>query len=534
MAREGLRSRLRSALSSAAETGTEVHVDDTRVRLAHGTISVRFAVAPLPESAAGDYGRAFLVVFWEGQAPPPAASRPTAGIRRLEEELQLARDDLQSTIEDLRAANLEFRFSNEEVTSANEELQAMNEELAGSREELQSLNEELHTSNQQLEDKVAELATANNDLRNLLDSSGIATICLDADMNLRWYTPAATDVMSLRPTDVGRPISEIAMKFSGEPLLARAQGVISSLTPAEDEFQAKDYRWFIRRTIPYMADGGRPDGIIITLTDITELKRAAAAAIEEKQALVESLAARVQERTRELAELATTLSMAEERERQAVAADLHDELAQLLALAKIRLHELLRDPQASPLEKPIEQVTDLLDRADRRTRSLAVQLSNPVLRQFGLFAALESLAEEMQHDYDISVAFQDDGKENKLPPAADVVLYRAVRELLINVAKHADVDRADIACRVEAHAEGQQLTIIVSDNGRGFSPSDLTASGAWNSGMGLRLIRDRLQLLGGKFTISSIPGDGVEAVLSLPLPLSLSLPPGTIAGGTPP
>jgi two-component system CheB/CheR fusion protein len=359
------------------------------------------------------------------------------------------------------------------------------------------------------------------DLRNLLDHSGIPTICLDADMKLRWYTPAARDVLSLQSTDISRPIGEIPMRFSGEPLLARAQEVLGSQRPVDDQLQTQDLRWFLRRTAPYMADCGRADGVLITLTDITELKQAAVAAMEEKEALVESLAERVHERTRKLEELANMLSVAEERERQAIAADLHDELAQLLALAKIRLHELLRDPQAGSFAKPIEQVTELLDRVDRRTRSLAIQLSNPVLRQFGLIAALESLAEDMQHDYDIRVDFRDDGKEKKLAPAAEIVLYRAVRELLINVAKHANAIRANVACRVEAHAEPRMLTIMVSDNGRGFLPSDLTASGASRSGMGLRLIRERLQLLGGTFSISSIPGDGVEAVLSLPLPLPL-------------
>jgi signal transduction histidine kinase len=365
-----------------------------------------------------------------------------------------------------------------------------------------------------------------SDLRNLLDHSGIVTICLDADMKLRWYTPAARDVLGLQATDISRPIGKIPMRFSGEPLLARAQEVIGSQRPVDDQLQTQDLRWFLRRTAPYMADCGRADGVLITLTDITELKQAAVAAMAEKQALVESLAERVHERTRKLEELANMLSVAEERERQAIAADLHDELAQLLALAKIRLHELLRDPQASSLEKPIEQVTELLDRADRQTRSLAIQLSNPVLRQFGLIAALQSLAEEMRHDYDIRVDFRDDGKEKQLAPTAEIVLYRAVRELLINVAKHANTVRANVACRVEAHAERQTLTIMVSDNGRGFLPSDLTASGASQSGMGLRLIRERLQFLGGTFSICSIPGDGVEAVLSLPL--------GNAVQGTPP
>src|SRR5262249_32759793 len=137
-----------------------------------------------------------------------------ATIRQIEEELQETKERLQSTIEELDTANEEFRSSNEELLSVNEELQSTNEELETSKEELQSVNEELQTVNHELSMKVDELDRANSDLNNLFQSTQIATIFLDRNLEVRSFTPAVTRLFNLIPGDRGRPLTDIVSRIA--------------------------------------------------------------------------------------------------------------------------------------------------------------------------------------------------------------------------------------------------------------------------------------------------------------------------------
>ncbi len=210
--------------------------------------------------------------------------------RQLEQELETTRDELQGTIEELESANEELRASNEEVMSMNEELQSANEELETSREELQCLNEELSTVNSQLQDKVEQVQAASNDMTNLFNATHIATVFLDAGLRIRLFTPAATRMFNLIPTDHGRPIGDIAAKFTDVHLLREAEEVLRDLTPREKEVRAEDGRWFTRRIIPYRTLDNRIDGVVISFIDITDRKQAAEAVGRRLAAVVESSA----------------------------------------------------------------------------------------------------------------------------------------------------------------------------------------------------------------------------------------------------
>ena len=158
--------------------------------------------------------------------------------------------------------------------AANEELQSANEEMETSKEELQSLNEELNTINVRLQEKVDELESANNDVVNLLASTSIATLFLDKQFRIKRYTPAITRLMSLIPTDLGRPIGDILMRFTDEALLDDARRVLVDLTPLTREVQADDGRWYIRRIMPYRTQDDRIEGVVITFVDVADLKQA--------------------------------------------------------------------------------------------------------------------------------------------------------------------------------------------------------------------------------------------------------------------
>ena len=182
------------------------------------------------------------------------------------------RDELQSTVEELQTSNEELKASNEEVTSTNEELQSTNEELETSREEMQSLNEELSTVNSQLQAKIEEHQAARNDLSSLLTSTDIAVLFLDTEFQIRRFTPPVKDLLELITSDIGRPLSDFARKFSDPELVADASAAIERLVTSEQEIRADGNRWYLRRITPYRTTDNRIDGVVITFVDITRRK----------------------------------------------------------------------------------------------------------------------------------------------------------------------------------------------------------------------------------------------------------------------
>jgi PAS domain S-box-containing protein len=279
MAREGLRARLRGAISKCLEVSRSVSVT-ARVRRGSAKLSageksvpVKAMVSPLryPRETDG-----LLLITFEDYRMPALKSRRQAtaegDLQQLQDELKVTREELQSTIEQLESSNDQLKASNEEVTAANEELQSANEELETSKEELQSLNEELNTINTRLQEKVDELEITNNDVVNLLSSTSIATVFLDKGLKVRRYTPASTRLFSLISSDVGRPIADVLRRFSDETLLDDARRVLADLTPIAKEVQAEDRRWYIRRITPYRTQDDRIEGVVVTFVDVCDLK----------------------------------------------------------------------------------------------------------------------------------------------------------------------------------------------------------------------------------------------------------------------
>ncbi|EQD56382.1 Signal transduction histidine kinase (STHK) with CheB and CheR activity, partial [mine drainage metagenome] len=158
-----------------------------------------------------------------GAAESPAETTRAA---QLHQELQSTRQELESTIRELNAANQELTALNEEALSLNEEFQSTNEELETSKEELQSLNEELTTANNQLQDSLARQRTTSNDLKNILNSSQAATLFVDRDLKVRFFTPAAAPLFNLIPTDIGRPLSDLAARITDIDFVANTRAVL--------------------------------------------------------------------------------------------------------------------------------------------------------------------------------------------------------------------------------------------------------------------------------------------------------------------
>jgi two-component system CheB/CheR fusion protein len=186
----------------------------------------------------------------------------------------LAKEEyLQAITEELETSNEELKSSNEEMQSVNEELQSTNEELETSKEELQSINEELATVNAELQTKVVDLSRANNDMNNLLAGTGIGTVFVDHGLRILRYTPAATRIINLISSDIGRPVGHLAANLVGyDRLSADTQEVLQTLVAKKVEVQTPESKWYTMRIQPYRTLDNVIEGAVITFEDTTELK----------------------------------------------------------------------------------------------------------------------------------------------------------------------------------------------------------------------------------------------------------------------
>ena len=259
----------------------------------------------------------------------------------------------------------------------------------------------------------------------------------------------------------------------------------------------------------YYDEPRRPDESEIRFIHTTAQQ--AGIAIERRQQEAEIQAHRehleelVQERTAALRSLSSELFLTEEKERSRLAQDLHDGLSQWLCLAQMKISALRSD---NPDQAMLSELHDLLENASRAARSLNYQLSPPALHEFGLGQALERMVDDLGKDYGLSVSYSSEGREGVLPEKVAVVLFRAARELLINVAKHSGTQAA---CLQLLWGE-DELELRVQDEGRGF---DVQAQR--NGGFGLFGTRERLEHVRGRMAIHSSPESGTRVHLTVPL-----------------
>jgi two-component system CheB/CheR fusion protein len=292
LVRENLRGAVRTALHrasvdnrTASAAGPVMDVGGERVR-------IEITAAPLDHKAVAGH---LLVTFHRREEPtivgPEERVVTVEDATQLHQELRRTQDELRNTVEELQASNEELKASNEEAMSVNEELQSTNEELLTSKEELQSLNEELTTVNMQLQTKMDEHEQTSNDLYSLLSSIDIAVIFLDTHMRIRRYTPAINSLIELIPSDVGRPMSDMAQKFADPDLLRDSQTVLDKLSPIEKEVTTAAGEVFVRRITPYRTVDNRINGVVITFLKATEQKHmesALRASKEQFRAVIEN------------------------------------------------------------------------------------------------------------------------------------------------------------------------------------------------------------------------------------------------------
>jgi two-component system CheB/CheR fusion protein len=530
LVREELRVELRATIERARQSGKpeQSHRRAFRIEQAPER-QVVLEVLPLRPPAVPHAH--FIVLFREepagavAQEPAPSGAEPAPGAdpaqRAVEEglraELASTRGYLHSVIEQLEAGNEELRAGNEEIVSSNEELQSANEELQTAKEELQATNEELSALNDEMVQRNAEATRLGDDLTNVLNSSGIAILILGRDARIRRFTPPAARLLNLIAADVGRPISDIQPNLRVPELLDWVREVLEQLIPKEQVVTDQADRSYQLTVRPYLTSDRKVDGAVVTVVDIDAVQRGRtllAEARDHAKRVVDTAREnelRIDAHRKRLQEMAFDAAITEERLRRKLAADLHDNIGQMLALAQLRLRaaEAVCDGHCA---HDLAEGTKLIGQALASTQSLTFELSPPVLYDLGLPAAVAWLGEQLESQHHLAVAVESDEPFGPLDDETAGLLFRAVRELLVNVVKHAKVG----AAKVSLHTEAGQLSIVVADGGVGFDREGLEEQ-RFGKGFGLFSVREQVARLGGNLEVTSGAGAGTQVTIRLPI-----------------
>ncbi len=473
MARPGLGLALRSLLHEVAERGLSAHRDDVAVQTQAGSQTINLTAEPVPDEAGET---AWLIILTDvgplaaAEDRTDAGPRPTdhdAAIQHLEQELADTRLRLQTSIDESQISLEELRSTNEEMLSINEELQSANEELETSKEELQSVNEELHSVNAELSNKVVELDRTNNDLRNLFDSTRIATLFLDSTLAIRAFTPAVNDIFKLLPGDRGRSILDFGSILEYGHLAADVRTTLATAAPLERKLRSRDgTTHYLLRLLPYRKADNEIDGVILTFVNVTSLVE-----LGQQQALVAELNHRVKNL------LAVVSSTATRMARRGGTLDdfivkLNDRLAGLA-----RTHDILSSNQWAH-----------------------VGLDELVRGELSAFAESER--------------FTAQGPTVSLPSRTATTLGIVIHELATNAAKYGalanDRGRLDIGWRFELR-DGKDWLVLTWRESGGPPVAPPT-----RKGFGTDVIERSAEYdFGGTATIAFLP-EGVTATLAMP------------------
>ena len=267
---------LNTALHRAKQKGKSVLYQDIKIE-ARGEI-LQVSLEVIPPQSNGQDGDFFIARIKHQIAAEllklpelesfELGSEASQRILELENELQHTRENLQALVEELETTNEEQQASNEELTASNEELQSTNEEL-------HSVNEELHTVNIEYQSKIGELTRLNDDIDNLLESTAIGVIFLDAELRIRKFTPAITTAIALRQSDLDRPLADLHWKFECPNLLDLFQEVFATKQPQELEVKLKESENYLLMQIHlYQTETKDTEGLVVSFIQIDEIKQA--------------------------------------------------------------------------------------------------------------------------------------------------------------------------------------------------------------------------------------------------------------------
>ena len=501
-----LRARVRAAAASCDADTPLVTVSAGRILGPNG-----FDIALHSVTAGSE--PLLLACFIDSPRPAPRTSDTEAAADQarhagdLEADLEATRNDLSDALRDLEQEVEAHGADAAEALSVNEEFQSTNEELLASKEELQSLNEELTALNSQLQETLERHRTTANDLQNVLYSTDVATLFLDLDLDIRFFTPAARQIFRVIPSDVGRPLSDLASVSRDDDLKADCQAVLSSSEATEREIKGEAAQWFLRRAQPYRAEGGRVEGVVITYVDITERKRINA----------------------DLVGAMTEADRATRAKSRFLAAASHDLRQPLQSMAL--LHNLLSRKKRSTegarlaalMDLTLTSMTAMLDSMLDVNR-IETGIVRPEMRSVAIRPVMQSLAEEFR------TACEVKGLKLRVVPCQAWVrtdpqlLAQMLRNLLSNALKYTPKGGILIGCR----RRGGDLTILVCDTGVGVATSETekifdayhqgknaAALAGTGLGLGLSIVKRLSELMDHPISVLSKPGKGSSFMITM-------------------
>ncbi len=509
MARPELRTKLRSAIHQATENNARVIVPGGRTAGDGQSVAFNIDVRPVT----GDSEAWLLICFMDrpksDRAPSrPVSSRDSPRIADLEHELAATRLELQGAIHNLELSNEDQKAINEEALSVQEEYQSTNEELLTSKEELQSLNEELTALNSQLQETLERQRTTSNDLQNVLYSTDVATLFLDSQLNIRFFTPATKALFSVIPGDVGRPLADLSSLAADGTLLADAQTVLTTRQSNEREIEARQGTWYVRRISPYRTQENGVEGVVITFVDITE-RRHIADALEAAKRRAE------------------TASIAKSRFLAAASHDLRQPLQTLTLLQGLLEMSVTGDRATnlvSRLGETLASMTGMLNTLlDINQIDSGTVHAEPI--DFPISDLLERLRDEFAY-YAESKGLELRVVRCGLSVHSDpTLLEQMLRNLLSNAMKYTQRGTVLLGCR----RRGETVSIEVWDTGIGIADQDFQAifeeyhqvdnaarERSRGLGLGLSIVQRLGNLLGHRVGVRSRLGKG--SVFSIEVP----------------
>lgn len=486
MAREGLKHELMIALNKSLSNRESVFRSVVRISIEGKSKIFNLTIRPVLIEISQNYPSPLSIVILDevessqqSDIINPLLNEPSKEINeyitQLRQELKTKEEFLQNLNEELETSNEELKSSNEEMQSVNEELQSSNEELETSKEEMQSVNEELSTINSELQAKVTDLSRANNDMNNLLSGTGIATIFVDYSLRILRFTPTATKIINLIPTDFNRPISHVVTNFLDyNSLVEDTQEVLNTLIHKQLEVQITDNKWYTMRIQPYRTLENVIEGAVITFSDITERKFAEKKVnelLEKNEVLLREVHHRIKNHMNGIYSLLSLQSGSSKEPLVSMA--LRDAANRVQSM--IVLYDQLNQSEGIEKVSGLKYLTKLVDQ---------------------IFANSETLS---------TVKVEKDFKDFHLDVNRMQSLGLIVNELITNSLKYAFKDTNEGLIKITSKIENNTAYVNVEDNGKGLPDSvDFENS----TGLGLKLVKMLSKHLGG--TIEMERGIGVK------------------------